>query len=204
MMEVEETYYFGNVEGKLRDKAIALHHQRYQEVGFFKQNEEDPYIDHSTYFVVQTEDAKEVVGVTRLIFMPMEELPTIKNFSISLAEKERLLQLEESKYAEFSAFTKMPKHDVGLGLIKTVLNYSLNNDVTHWICCIDERVYKYMHRIFKFPFEVIGESNVYLGSKTIPCALDLSVCLATLKEKRSTLYDYLMENEKNTVEELTQ
>lgn len=29
-------YYFGSVDGILRKEAIALHHQRYQEVGFFK------------------------------------------------------------------------------------------------------------------------------------------------------------------------
>lgn len=193
-------YYFGRAEGSLCNEAIALHHQRYQEVGFFKQNMEDPYIENSTYFIVQTPDRSKVVGVTRLIFMPWEDLPTMKHFDIFEIEKLKLAGIETNKYAEISAFTKMPKHDVGLGLIKTVLNYSLNNDLTHWVCCIDERVYRYMHRIFKFPFTVIGEPNVYLGSKTIPCVLNLSECLANLKEKRRPLYDYFMDNEENLME----
>ena len=199
-MEVKEEYIFGKVEGLLTDEAIALHHQRYQEAGFFKQDEDDPYIDSSTYFVVQTAEAKEVVGVTRLIFMSLDDLPTMKHFNIFDIEKLKLAGLENSKYAEISAFTKMPKHDVGLGLIKTVLNYSLANDLTHRVCCIDERVYRYMHRIFKFPFEVIGEPNVYLGSKTIPCVLNLTECLSTLKEKRRTLYDYFMNCEEKVME----
>lgn len=193
-------YYFGSVDGILRKEAIALHHQRYQEVGFFKENEEDPYEGSSTYFVAQTDELKEIVGVTRLIFMKIDDLPTIRHFNIYDIEKLKLSRLEKNKYAEISAFTKMPKHDVGLGLIKSVLQYSVSNGISHWVCCIDERVYKYMHRMFKFPFEVIGEPNVYLGSKTIPCALDLTECLETLKEKRGKLYDYFIENEENVME----
>lgn len=193
-------YYFGSVDGILRKEAIALHHQRYQEVGFFKENEEDPYEGSSTYFVAQTDELKEIVGVTRLIFMKIDDLPTIRHFNIYDIEKLKLSRLEKNKYAEISAFTKMPKHDVGLGLIKSVLQYSVSNGISHWVCCIDERVYKYMHRMFKFPFEVIGEPNVYLGSKTIPCALDLTECLETLKEKRGKLYDYFIENEENVIE----
>ncbi len=202
-MENEEKYIFREAEGVLSKEAIALHHQRYQDVGFHKQDEDDPYINYSTYFVVQTPDMEEVVGVTRLIFMSLNDLPTMKHFTIFDIEKMKLAGIEKNKYAEISAFTKMPKHDVGLGLIKTVLNYSLTNGLTHWVCCIDERVYRYMHRIFKFPFEVIGEPNIYLGSKTIPCILNLSECLATLKEKRRTLYDYLMKDDTIELEELS-
>ncbi|MCM3602210.1 hypothetical protein M3175_15820 [Robertmurraya korlensis] len=193
-------YYFGSVDGILRKEAIALHHQRYQEVGFFKENEDDPYEGSSTYFVAQAAELKEIVGVTRLIFMKIDELPTIRHFNIYDIEKLKLSRLDKSKYAEISAFTKMPKHDVGLGLIKSVLQYSVGNGISHWVCCIDERVYNYMYRMFKFPFKVIGEPNVYLGSKTIPCALDLNECLETLKEKRGKLYDYFIENEENIME----
>ncbi|WP_428912439.1 N-acyl amino acid synthase FeeM domain-containing protein [Niallia sp. Krafla_26] len=196
----KKEYYFGCAEGDLRHEAITLHHTRYEEVGFFKKDEDDPYADSSTYFIVQTTDPKEVVGVTRLIFMPVDELPTIKHFNIMDLKKRKLLKMDQNQYAEISAFTKLPKHDVGLGLIKTVLNYSLTHDLTHWVCCIDERVYNYMHRIFKFPFEVIGESDVYLGSVTIPCLLNLTECLDTLKKKRPPLYDYLTDGLELTME----
>lgn len=194
-MTDEKGYYFRLAEGDLFEEATALHYQRYQEVGFIKENEEDPYVDSSRYFIVQTVDTEDVVGVTRLIFKSLKELPTIRYFDIFDEQIEKLSLLDASKYAEISAFTKMPKHDVGLGLIRTVLNYSLENDLSHWVCCIDERVYRYLHRIFKFPFEVIGEPKVYLGSRSIPCVLDLSDCLVTLKEKRRPLYDYMLKAE---------
>lgn len=197
----EEGYYFKLAEGSLFKEAMALHYQRYQEVGFIKEDEDDSYVDSSKYFVVQTADTQEVVGVTRLIFNSLEELPTIRYFDIFEEQMEKLLLLDSSKYAEVSAFTKMPKHDVGLGLIRTIFNYSMETDLSHWVCCVDERVYRYLNRIFKFPFEVIGEPTVYLGSKSIPCMLDLSECLMALKEKRKPLYDYLMESENKTLRE---
>lgn len=197
----EEGYYFKLAEGSLFKEAMALHYQRYQEVGFIKGNEDDPYVDSSKYFVVQTADTQEVVGVTRLIFNSLEELPTIRYFDIFEEQMNKLALLDSGKYAEVSAFTKMPKHDVGLGLIRTIFNYSMETELSHWVCCVDERVYRYLNRIFKFPFEVIGEPTVYLGSKSIPCMLDLSECLMALKEKRKPLYDYLMESENNTIGE---
>ncbi len=193
-------YHFGTVEGILREKAVKLHHQRYYEVGYFKENDVDPYEECATYFVAQSVKSKEIVGVTRLIYEELHELPTMKNFNIYDIENLKLSKLDKNKVAEVSAFTKMKKHDVGLAIIKTVLNYSLDQEMTHWICCIDERVYNYMHRIFKFPFEVIGEPQVYLGSKSIPCLLNLSQCLIQLKEKRRPLYDYFVSSTENSKE----
>lgn len=191
-MEGEEIYVYRIARNELRAKAIELHHRRYEEVGFLKKGEKDEYESDSLYFIVQNRKTNEVVGTTRLIFKEIEKLPTFKHFFIYDLEKRKLSRLELGRYAEISAFTKLPQHDVGLGLVRTVLQYSLRKGLTHWICCIDERVYNYMHRIFRFPFKVIGEPKVYLGSRTIPCSLHLEECLHHLKNKRMTLYHYFM------------
>jgi hypothetical protein len=188
----ESSYVYSVARGKLRELAIHLHHQRYQEVGFFKKGDTDPYEPNSVYFAAQTEGSEEAVGVTRLIFNRLEDLPTINHFRIYDIEKARIDQLDRRSYAELSAFTKMPQHEVGLGLIKAVFHYSENNGITHWICCVDERVYNYMNRVFKFPFRVIGESKVYLGSTTIPCVLNLQDILSTIKQQKKALYDYFV------------
>lgn len=199
-MSERPEYFFHEASGALRDKAIELHHQRYQEVGFFRKDEEDPYEANSTYFVAESSIDQRIVGVTRLIFEKLEELPTMKYFSVYDLEKAKLLQLDNNRYAEISAFTKLPQHDVGMSLIRTVLQYSQAVGVTHWICCIDERVYNYMHRMFKFPFKVIGSPKIYLGSTSIPCLLNLAECLSTLKIHRPTLYHYLTEQAYQTLE----
>jgi hypothetical protein len=186
-------YVFNVARGKLREEAILLHVQRYLEVGFFKKGEEDPYQSDSVYFVSQALMEKEVVGVTRLIFGKLDHLPTFQHFNIYDIEKARLDQLDRIRYAELSAFTKLPKHDVSLGLIKTAFHYSEQIGITHWICCVDERVYNYMNRVFKFPFRVIGESKVYLGSRTIPCVLNLSEILSTIQNERPALYHYFVD-----------
>lgn len=190
----ETNYHFAMAQGLAREQAIKLHHERYEEVGFFIQDEEDPYEKLSRYFMAETID-HNVVGVTRLIYSQLEELPTIKNFTIYDIARAKLNQIEPNRIAEISAFTKMPAHDVGMGLIKTVLQYSLETSLTHWICCIDQRVYNYMHRMFKFPFQIIGEPKIYLGSVTVPCVLNLKECLSNLQERRSKLYQYFMQDE---------
>lgn len=197
---MEKNYSMNMAKGFLKQKAIEYHHRRYSEVGFFKDNEVDPYIEYSTYFVAQS--FEKIIGVTRLIHLPFNELPTIKEFNIYDIPKARLLQIDSNRVAEVSAFTKSPQSDCGLDLIKTIIQFSRETNITHWICCIDERVFKYMHRMFKFPFEVIGDSRVYLGSNTIPCVLDIEESLATLKEKRKALYDYFTANQKKIAEVL--
>jgi N-acyl-L-homoserine lactone synthetase len=191
-MLMEKSYHYRIARGKLRENAVRLHHERYQEVGFFRNNEEDPYESSSLYFAVSPEKSDEVVGVSRLIFNRLEELPTVKNFRIYDIEKAKIDQLDRSRYAELSAFTKMPQHDVGLGLIKAIFHYSEANGITHWICCVDERVYNYMNRVFKFPFRVIGEAKVYLGSTTIPCVLNLQEILDSIAVKRPSLFEYFV------------
>lgn len=199
-MKNDLAYAFSVAQGDLRKQAIMLHVERYLEVGFFKNEELDPYQNDAVYFTAQSNETDDVVGVTRLIFKKLEELPTIKNFNIYDLEKARLLGLDSIRFAELSAFTKLPAHDVALGLIKTVFQYSEQVGITHWICCVDERVYKYMNRVFKFPFRMIGEPKVYLGSQSIPCVLILSDILATIKEERVPLYEYFIERQTRYLE----
>lgn len=200
-MKNDLAYVYNVARGKLREKAIKLHVERYLEVGFFKKDEQDPYQADSVYFTAQAaHTSDDVVGVTRLIFSKLDELPTFKNFKIYDLEKARLQQLESIRYAELSAFTKLPAHDVALGLIKTVFQYSEQVGISHWICCVDERVYNYMNRVFKFPFRMIGEPKVYLGSKSIPCVLILDEILATIKVERVPLYEYFVERQTRYLE----
>ena len=81
--------------------------------------------------------------------MPLKDLPTMKHFNIFEIEKLKLSGIEKNEFSEVGPITKMPKHDVGLGLIKIVLKYSFDN--TYWVCCIDERVYEYYVSYFQVP-----------------------------------------------------
>lgn len=201
-MNQDSPYIYAVAEGDLRNQAVELHHQRYQEVGFFKPHDVDPYETQSTYFIAQQKSDKKVVGVTRLILDSLDNLPTIKSFSIFDLEKSRLSSLDMYRVAEISAFTKLHQHDVGLGLIKAIFHFSLLHGISNWICCIDERVYTYMRRVFKFPFQIIGEPRVYLGSKSIPCTFPIAECQIALQKLRPMLYAYFIDFEQQTLREV--
>lgn len=199
-METIEKYHYGLAVGQLREEAIKLHRARYSEVGFLGEDEQDPYELNSLYIIAQNHDVNKTVGVTRLIFKPLLELPTIENFSIYDLELKKLQKLEKNCFAEVSAFTKMPQHEVGMDIIRTVFQYSLQHGITHWICCIDERVYKYLNRVFGPVFKVIGEPQVYLGSVTIPCVLDIPAGTPIFKHTKPKLYDFLFIYENQIME----
>ncbi len=199
-MRTGKKYHFGVAISQLREEAIQLHRDRYSEVGFLLEDEVDPYEEKSLYFVAQDDEVDKIVGVTRLIFKPLLELPTLENFKIYDLEIRKLQKLEKNSYAEFSAFTKMPQHEVGMDLIRTVFQYSLQNRITHWVCCIDERVYRYLDRVFGPVFKVIGEPKVYLGSVSIPCVIDINAGVLVFKHTKPKLYDFIVNYENPIME----
>lgn len=190
MSKSDNLYSYHVATDELRERAIELHYQRYLEVGFFTEEEEDPFQKDSVYFAAIFKEENKVVGVNRLIFKPMNELPTLKEFSIYDIERRKLKHLEPFRYAEMSALTKVPQHDCTLGMLRTTIQYSYERGITHWFCSLDERVYRYMIRMFNFPFQKIGEPKIYLGSNTIPCILDLKEARMVVKETRLKLYEY--------------
>lgn len=198
-MFTENGYYFGQAGEMEKKEAVELHHKRYEEVGFFRKNEADPYEKKSTYFVARKADGA-VTGVTRLIFDKLDQLPTFQHFDIFDLDRARMSQLKPGMFAEVSAFTKQPQHDVGVGLLKAIYQYSLKKNVTHWVCCMDERVYNYMQRMFFASFRVIGESKVYLGSRTIPCVMNLPESAVHVQGRRKQLYDYFHSFEQESTE----
>jgi len=199
-LENNSHYHFGVASGKIREEAIQLHRNRYLEVGFFEEGEVDPYEQDSLYFVALEQNLNQVVGVTRLIFKPMEELPTLQNFEIYDIDLVRVNKLEKHRYAEMSAFTKLPKHEVGVHMIRTILHYSNQNGITHWVACIDERVFRYLNRIFSSIFKEIGVPKVYLGSVSVPCIVELPEAFKQIKEQRPKLFQFLQEADEQIME----
>lgn len=121
-MEMTNQYHFGPASNKAREEAIALHRMRYEELGFFKNGEEDPYEKDSLYFVGQETTFNQVVGVTRLIFKPMDQLPTIKSFEIYDIDYTKLLKLENHRYVPLQNCQSMKSEFILLGRLYTTRN----------------------------------------------------------------------------------
>ncbi|MBU9721958.1 MULTISPECIES: N-acyl amino acid synthase FeeM domain-containing protein [Bacillaceae] len=196
-------YQFGIASNQVRKEAVALHRARYQDVGFLKDDEEDPYENDSVYFVAQEMTRNQVVGVTRLIFLPVEKLPTFTNFNIYNKDYTKLIMLEPGSYAEMSAFTKMKNHDVGVFLLASIYQYSYQHGITHWFANIDERVYRYLNRVFSEIFKEIGNRRVYMGSVSVPCVVDLENAMIQMKERRPKIHELFLKTSYREMEVLS-
>ncbi|WP_375770262.1 hypothetical protein NR798_05030 [Archangium gephyra] len=174
-------YRFIQAEGELRRRAIALHRQRYMEVGFMPSDFQDPYEKGSRYFVAWHEETQQAVGVCRLVLQELRTLPTYHHFELFEHERRGLEQWKPGTYAELGALTKLPHHaDVTPGLIATALAHASAQGMSHVLCCIDQRLFQSVRAHLGIPLQVIGRERLFYGSLKIPCVVHISDTLEQL------------------------
>lgn len=186
------SYRFMQAEGELRRKAIALHRQRYLEVGFMPKDFQDPYEKDSLYFVAWHEELRQVVGVCRLVLQDLKTLPTYAHFELFEHERRGLEQLKPGTFTEFGALTKLPDHpDVTPGLIATALAHASSMGMNQVLCCIDQRLFQSVRTHLGIPLRVIGQGQLFYGSLKIPCVLDISDALEQLSVHKPQVFQHL-------------
>jgi N-acyl-L-homoserine lactone synthetase len=178
-------YRFIQAEGELRRRAIALHRQRYMEVGFMPRGFQDPYEKGSRYFVAQQEENQQLVGVCRLVLQELRTLPTYNHFELFEHERKGLEQLEPGTYTELGALTKLPGHPgVTPGLIATAMAHASSQGMSHVLCCIDQRLFHSVRAHLGIPLQVIGRERLFYGSLKVPCVTNISATLEQLKVRK--------------------
>jgi N-acyl-L-homoserine lactone synthetase len=186
------TYRFIQAEGELRRSAIALHRQRYMEVGFMPPDFQDPYEKGSRYFVARHEGTQQLVGVCRLVQQELRTLPTYHHFELFEHERRRLEQLKPGTSTEFGALTKLPGHsDVTPGLIATALAHAAHHGMSQLLCCADQRLFPSLREHLGLPLRVIGREQPFYGSIKIPCVLNISEALEQLKVRKPQVLQQL-------------
>ncbi|HYO53378.1 hypothetical protein [Archangium sp.] len=186
------SYRFIQAEGELRRRAVALHRQRYMEVGFMPRDFQDPYEKGSIYFVAQHLEHQQVVGVCRLVLQELRTLPTYTHFELFEHERRALDQLKPGTYTELGALTKLPHHpDVTPGLIATTLGHASAREMTHLLCCIDQQLFQSLRMFLDIPFQVIGKDRMFYGSIKIPCVVNISETLERLKARKPQAFQQL-------------
>jgi N-acyl-L-homoserine lactone synthetase len=184
------SYRFSQAEGELRRQAIALHRQRYMEVGFMPNDFQDPYEKNSLYFVAQEEETQQVVGVCRLVLQELRTLPTYAHFELFEHERRNLEQLKSGTYTELGAVTKLPGHpEVTPGLIAIALAHASDRGMSHLLCCIDQRFFQSARRYMGVPFQIIGKDQLFYGSLKIPCVVNISNTLEQLKARKPRAFE---------------
>ena len=175
------SYRFIQAETDLRSQAIALHRQRYMDIGFMPRDFQDPYEETALYFVAWQREQRRVIGVCRLLRQELGMLPTFAHFTLFEHEREALGQLKPGTYTELGALTKLPDHpDVTPGLIAAALTHASAQRMTQLLCCIDQRLFHALATHLALPFRIIGQERLFHGSIKVPCALSISETLERL------------------------
>lgn len=185
-------YRFIQAEGELRRSAIALHRQRYMEVGFMPPDFQDPYEKGSRYFVALQEGNPQPVGVCRLVLQELRILPTYHHFELFEHERRSLEQWEPGTYAELGALTKLPGHSgVTPGLMATALAHAATLRMRQVLCCSDQRLFQSVRAHLGLTPRVIGMERLFYGSIKIPCVLDISETLQQLTAHKPQVLEQL-------------
>lgn len=176
------SYRFIHAEGDLRSQAIALHRQRYMEVGFMPEDFQDPYEKGSRYFVAQNERTQRLVGVCRLVLQELWTLPTYSHFELFEHERRALDALKPGTYTELGALAKLPHvPNVAPGLIAAALAHAAASRMPQVLCCIDQQLFHSMRTRLGIPFRVIGKGKLFYGSIKIPCVVNSAETLERLR-----------------------
>jgi N-acyl-L-homoserine lactone synthetase len=185
-------YRFSQAHGELRKSAIALHRQRYQELGFMPEGFQDPYERDSIYFVAQHAGRPQVIGVCRLVIQDLRMLATYAHFELFEHERKALTQLKPGTYSEFGGFTKLPHHhDIVPGLLATALSYASARGMTHLLCCVDQQLSERMRMFLDLPLRDIGNARQFYGSLKIPCTVSIPEALSRLGTRKPQVFQHL-------------
>lgn len=153
--------------------------ERYVEMGYATPEDliNDENIHHSAYFWA-TNGNDELKGATRLILgqnIGVDNLPAIKHFEIDPTAKAKIQTLNKNEVAEIGRLaTEKGLFELSLGLYRQVWQYSIQNQITHWVISADIR----LMRILQMPktrilFTQMGADRVFMGSVTRPAMSSL-------------------------------
>lgn len=130
--------------------------------------ENDKYDKNSLHFGAFDEN-NILVGSVRLILpdinmlLPFEEIFEIEpNFDEKRAEVSRLVIPKDRR-----------GYNISMGLIRTIYEWGINNNMTHAYSIIENDFMIYINRK-GYPFKPIKEGKKYFGGYTIPTCLILS------------------------------
>lgn len=135
----------------------------------------DPHVDDSVYFGFGKSGV--LAATSRLIEKnSLVEFPAIKDFGIDLKALEDL-ELDPQKFAEISALAKAKgvgkKEDI-MHVYAQMMRYSLETGHKYWLMSADVDLARKLKKVFgKKSFTELGQPRHYMGSETVPMAMDI-------------------------------
>ncbi len=135
----------------------------------------DMWVEVSDYFAAIETETDEVVGTARLIRPSVRGFPAFIETGIDPEAIEVFADLDPNRCVEVSALatprTGIQNMAISAALYGAVWQESLRTDRAYMIAVMDNRFLRLMRRWFHAPFEAIGNSMHYMGSRSTPVAM---------------------------------
>lgn len=190
-------FSFGITEAEDLQKIRTFHHDAFLTIGYISNPYpsgmiEDIFVDLSTYYYCMNDVNEEVVGVIRQINGSHLKVPTLCDFEIYPDYASQLSKVMWPRIVEIGSLAvNRNARGVAEGLYRQIWQRSKSALHTHWIASIDNRLLVAFRKSRGFLWEDIGESKVYMGSKTTPVIAYLEQQSANMKRLAPDFFDYI-------------
>ncbi len=165
-------------------QARELHGRVYLESGYVTELTDgvivDEHVEASTYFVAIDSERESVSGVCRQISQHCAAgLPTLKHFDVDPAFMSLVQDLAPNAVVEISALAVDPvasrsRRVLAAELYRLMYRSSVSGGAHRlWVANIAPRMLDAFNRLLTCNFITIGRPTFYMGSETVPVALDL-------------------------------
>ena len=163
--------------------------------GYLNQEEQDKYDRKQSLIFLALDESGNCLGTSRLILPGDIELPIEINFDIYPREFIEAIHGDLSYCVEVSSFIvpqnlNYKNHEITLMLCRKMIKTCLNMGISHMFMSIDARFFRLL-KMIGYKLTEIGETKLYMGSKTTPGVLALRNLLPELKISKPYLYNYL-------------
>ncbi|MGI9601744.1 MAG: N-acyl amino acid synthase FeeM domain-containing protein [Acidimicrobiales bacterium] len=182
--------------------ARRFHGHSYLDAGYVGQLSaegvvDDPWVDHSKYFVAVHTERDAIVGVCRFILNSPASFPIFNEFELAPEWQRRFSAdvLENSYEVSALAAGGGLQHSLVAGLFyRQTVRYSTHNpESSHLLAAMDYRLLRLLRRWMHLPFHQIGEPRQYMGSKTVPVYGFMPELIASVAAHDEAEAEYLMD-----------
>jgi N-acyl-L-homoserine lactone synthetase len=180
---------------QLRYKMMCQELEWIPSAGLTDQEEHDVYDEEQSIIFLAEDKSGNCLGTSRLILPGKIKLPIEINFNLYPGEFIEKIHGELTYCVEVSRFVvphneAYKPHEITLMLCTEMIRTCMNMGVSHMLMSIDVRFFRLL-KMLGYTLAEIGETKLYMGSKTTPGVLTLKNLLPELKVKKPSLYDYL-------------
>jgi N-acyl-L-homoserine lactone synthetase len=172
------------------------------ELGWITVDDHAPHEERDEYDSVQAvpflafgEDG-EALGTARLIMPGPIPFPIERHFDLMHRSEIEAVHGLIGLSAEISRFIvphhpRFKQHEITMTLCMALLGTLLGQDASHAFISADQRFFRLL-KMLGFPFGMIGEPKVYLGSPTVPAIINLATLAERLRSSRPELYELML------------